>query len=372
MEITPLIKDDFLVFQDETMLSEVLTKLRQFDKHAALIFRNNKYMGVIERKKLLKSTVDPATVKVSGFVIRTPILDYHANLFEAARLIFESDTDYLPVQKEKGIVGVIHSLDVAAATVALPEVPKTTVGSLQLVKTPKVSKDDKVATVINLMDKEGIDHVPLFEDGKLYGIVTFRDLIRRSLNWNYKRDVSMKFNPYISADDVKYKVVNMGSLPIVDFATTQDLVKVKAKATVKEAVGLMVKNKIHDVLVVDDSKFSGLMTTRTVLKMVSNLKVKKNFAVKFIGLKDVTLTEHQRYALQKISEHEAMKLQRRIDQLFEIIVYVKEMNKAGKQREFQVVVKVEWPGKVIGSEKTDWDLERAVHKCFNTLKVGKK
>ena len=133
----------------------------------------------------------------------------------------------------------------------------------------------------------------------------------------------------------------------------------------------MVKNKIHDVLVVDDTKFSGLLTTRTVLKMVSALKMKKNFAVKFIGLKDVTLTEHQRYALEKISQHEAMKLQRRIEVPFEIIVHLKEINKAGKQREFQCVVKVEWPGKTIGSEKIDWELERAVHKCFNTLKVAR-
>ena len=67
-----------------------------------------------------------------------------------------------------------------------------------------------------------------------------------------------------------------------------------------------------------------------------------------------------------------MKLQRRIDLPFQVLVHLKEFNKAGKQREFQCVLKVEWPGKSIGSEKTDWDLERALHKCFNTLKMGRK
>ncbi len=371
MEITPLIKDDFLVFQDDTMLSEVLGKLREFEKRAALIFRNNKYLGIIDRKKLLKSSIDPTTVKVAGFIARTPVLDYHANLFETARLLYEADTDYLPVQKEKGIVGVIHSLDVAAAAILLPEVPKATVKSLSLVKPAKVDKDDKVATVVALMGSQSIDHVPLFDQGKLYGIVSFRDLIRRTLNWNIKRDVSMKLTPYVSSQDQKFGVVNLGSLPVVDFATTQNLVKVRANSSVKDAVGLMIKFGIHDVLVVDDTKYQGLLTVRSVLKNVSAVKIKKNYSVQFVGLKDVTLTEHQRYALDKITGHEALKLQRQIDQPFEIHVILKEMNKAGKQREFQCILKVEWPGKSIGSEKVDWDLERVLHKCFNTLKIAR-
>ena len=52
MEIKPLIKEDFVVLDEESTLSELIGKLKTFEKRTGLVFRKKKYSdkGSIYRK----------------------------------------------------------------------------------------------------------------------------------------------------------------------------------------------------------------------------------------------------------------------------------------------------------------------------------
>ena len=57
MEIKPIVTEDFVVLDDESMLSELIGKMKTFEKRVGLVFRKDKYLGLIEKKKLLKSKI---------------------------------------------------------------------------------------------------------------------------------------------------------------------------------------------------------------------------------------------------------------------------------------------------------------------------
>ena len=54
MEIKPIVTEDYVVLDDEATLSQMIGKMRTFEKRVGLVFRNDKYLGLIEKKKLLK------------------------------------------------------------------------------------------------------------------------------------------------------------------------------------------------------------------------------------------------------------------------------------------------------------------------------
>ncbi len=368
MEITPIISEDFLVFDDATTLSQMLGKMKTFEKRSGLIFRNNKYLGLVEKKKLLRTNIDAAKTKVGKLVARTPILSEHADMIETAYLMFQSNVDFLPVEKNKQLLGVVTGLEVAKLASKLPEAEALKVDDIRLVKKAKVNKDHPVAKVINLMHDEHIDHVTVFDKGKLYGIISYRDLLRKYLNWSPRRNVSARFNQMASSRAAMPQVSALGSLPVSNFSTNDNLVMVEEDASLKNALQLMYKYNIHDLLVMRDEKFLGLLTVKNILRRLGSLKIQKNYNIKFIGLNKVGLQPHQKYNVKKIAANEAFKLQRKIHNQFSLTMHIKEYEREGRQHKYSVNLRVEFPSQILTSSQEDWEIETAVRKTFNNAK----
>ena len=157
MEITPVIKEDYITISDESTLSEMIGKLKQFEKRSALVFRNKKYLGLIGKKKLLRANIDASHTKLSKFIEKTPIINEHAEIIETAYLMFQSNTDFLPVESDKTIIGVVDGLDLANLAAKIPETDHVKVKDLKLVKAKKLNKNDPLSTALTIMFQERLE-----------------------------------------------------------------------------------------------------------------------------------------------------------------------------------------------------------------------
>ena len=363
MEITPAITQDFLTFDDQQTLSSLLGQMKNFEKRSGLIFRNDKYVGLIEKKKILRTNVDPTEVKVDKFVQSTPIINEHADIVEAASQMVESNVDYLPVESNKQIIGVVSALQLAKLAVALPELEKMKISDVKLLKPSKVTKEAPLAMAMEVMYQENVDHVPLFDQGKLYGILSYRDLLRKYLNWSPRRDVSAKFNKAASTRAAQVDISPFAGLPVSSMSTNDNLVTVQKSETLKNAVQLMVKNNISDLIVFSGNDYQGLLTLRNVLQRVGALKIKKSFDLQGGGLSKLGWHPYEVESLQKIASNEAVKLQRGIRNEFTLVIHVKEYDKGGKQK-YSMHLRLEFPGKMVSVSADDWDWRTALHKAF--------
>jgi CBS domain-containing protein len=372
MEIKPFITDNYLVLEEEATVSELIGKLKQFEKRTALIFRNKKYLGIIEKKKLLKSRIDTSEARLKKFIQKTPILSEHADLVETAYLMYQNNLDYIPVESDKEIIGVINASDLLNLAKNLEELKKTLVEDVKLVKPKKMNKDDPISAAMAIMYNDKIDHVPLYDQGKLYGIITFKDILRGYLSWSPKRDVSAKFNAQVSS--TQGELPKIDHLPVENFSTTDNLETVSSKESLITALATMSTKGISDLLVMEGNEFLGLLTTKSLLKKIGGTKVQKNFSIKFVGLNKVRLQSYQKYNIQKIASNEAMKLQRKLKNDMNLTIHLKSYDKQGGEQKFSVNLRIDFPSRVITSSQEDWDLETALRKTFNNAKntVDKK
>lgn len=369
MEITPAIKSEFLSFDSEQAVSEMIGQLRKFEERHGLIFKKDKYLGIIEKKGLLRSRLDVTKAKINNFVHRTPLVNEHADVIETAYTLFQADSDFVPVESNKKIVGVLSALDLAKLAAELPETKSFTVADVKLVKGEKIEKDDAVSKATEVMHKARVDQVPIFEGKRLYGIVSFRDLLQKYLAWVPTRETSTKFEKVSGGSKgSESDKPNLAMLPIKSFSTNQNMLTVSRKARLSDVIGAMGKANVSSALVMDGEKFEGLLTIKNIMRLVGSMKIPENFNIRFIGLNDVGLVPHQKEAVQKIASNEAFKLQRAIQDDFSMVVHLKDHTKSGRERKYSISLHVDAPGQQFTVNEFDWRVEDALHRTFDNAK----
>ncbi len=367
MEITPAIKPDFIAIEDEATVAELIGKMTQYEKHAALVFRNKKYLGLIEKKRLLRSRLDPSETHLKKYLQKTPIINEHASVIESAYLMFQSDADFLPVERNKQIIGVLDGLALAKLAISLPEIKHLTVADIKLVKPSKIGKDEPITRAMEVMHDEHLDHVPIYDQGKLYGLLSYKDLLRRYLNWTPKRDYSVRYNKAVSGKGGEGDIPSLSALPVSSFSTNDNLLVVTKGARLRDSVELMVRNNVHDLVLKDGEAVLGLLTVKNLLRRIGSLKIPQNFNIQFIGLNQLDLDPGEKENVQKIASNESMKLQRKIHNEFTLVIHFKEYATEGKQQKqhkYSVHLRIEYPGKIVTVSQDDWDIIRALRETF--------
>ncbi len=368
MEIKPIITEDFVVLKEDSTFSELIAQLKQFEKRTALVFRNNKYLGLIEKKHLLRSRMDASEAKLKGHIQGTAMLNENEDAISTAYLMFQSNVDFLPVEKEKKIVGVVRALDLVKLALGLPEVKKLKVSDVKMQKPRGVKKDDQLVAAVQVMHDERVDNVPVYESGKVYGVISYKDVWRKYLNWSPRRDYSMKFNKQATGKGAEPNMPELADLPVSSFSTNDNVLTTTKGTDLKAAVELMVRSNVSDLLVMEKEKLDGLLTIKNILRLIGSLKIPKNFNIQFIGLNQIDLEPHEKFNIQKISSNEAFKLQRQVHNDFKLILHFKEYEKDGRQHKYSVNLRIEYPGKIVTSTEDDWDVETALRKAFENAK----
>jgi CBS domain-containing protein len=102
-----------------------------------------------------------------------------ATLMEAAREMRVSGVGGLPVQDPEGnIMGIVTERDIIVR--ALAEGRDARAGRVREVATVEpvtCAPEDRIDTVLSLMRKHEVQHLPVVEDGKLVGVISLADIV---------------------------------------------------------------------------------------------------------------------------------------------------------------------------------------------------
>ncbi|MBI3793408.1 MAG: CBS domain-containing protein [Nitrospinae bacterium] len=117
------------------------------------------------------------------------------------------------------------------------------VGDLASPKMSTISGTDKIANAAKRMLQENASSLLVLEaDGKLVGIVTEQDIVYRAV-----------------AKDVDLNKMD------VTHIMTPNPVKIAADESIFEAKKLMLDNKVNHLIVVNDGKPVGILTSQTIM-----------------------------------------------------------------------------------------------------------
>ncbi len=368
MDIKSIVNDNFVNFENTASLSEVIGKLKDLEKQAALIFKKDKFLGMIEKRKVLRTNMDLHNMSVENFLEHVPIISEDTELLPAITLLTGANGMFLPVERENVIVGVVSAVDLAKLAIDLPETGKLAVQDVKYTKPAKLTLKDNLGTALDIMKNVNLEVLPVFDKGKLHSVIGYKDIVRRLLGWSPKKDQSGKFNAEMRSRVAGLDTESITNLAIGDFAI-EDVVTISGKESLQVVLEQLQTRNYNSLIVVDKGEYQGILTIKNILNTIAKVHKIDNFSIHFIGVNEIDLTEHQKKVLDDITYREAQKLQHKVDTPFSIAVHLKQINKDGKNGLFQVNLKVDIDGQFHSSAKEDWDLETALHKCFNMVKA---
>ncbi len=276
----------FTSVREDDTLSHCLSLLEK-DKRRVLVVLDNegKYKGVLARRWIIRSMLDPSTTKVKTLMRSAPTVTLDDPLSKVARLIIESGVMQLPVCREQELLGCVTDEDVIHSAVV--EIWGNTKVEAMMTREPfVVEKDEPVGTVFNLFREHGISHAPIVSNGKLVGIISIHDIIKHFYEQMER----------VPRKEVIEKI-NVLTVP-VRVLMIKPVITVLASTRLKIAEEQMRKFNVSSLVVVRKGKPEGIVTKRDFLEPIAQIETTEpRLRVQF-SAKDVEVDGMQREFLR--------------------------------------------------------------------------
>src|SRR3989304_2309422 len=241
----------------------------------AVMNEKGKYSGVIARRWINRSRLDPATTKVKTLMRPAPKLDPEVSLSKAARLMIESGVRQLPVFEKNKLVGFVTDEDIIHGAVT-QEWGGNEVKEI-MTKAPTVIEGNRsVGAGLALFREHGISHVPVVEQGKLIGIISIHDVSEQVFQPRQKQTVGEIIGE-------KIPLLNIPAKGIM----ASPVITVQPDTTLKEAEKKMHDHNISCLAIVSANRLTGIVTKLDFLELISQQQaVDRKFTIQF-SVKDI-------------------------------------------------------------------------------------
>ncbi len=142
----------------------------------AVLDDKGKYAGVISRRWVTRSRLDPATTKVKSLMRPAPKVSLDTSLSKTAKLMIESGIRQLPVFEKHKLLGFVTDENIIHGAVTQGW-GNTEVGKIMTKAPQTIEANRTIGAVLSLFREHGVSHVPVLENGKLAGIISLQDIL---------------------------------------------------------------------------------------------------------------------------------------------------------------------------------------------------
>jgi CBS domain-containing protein len=271
-------KGDFPTVNQEEPISrciEVFKTHKEMPPVIAVLDEKGKYVGVVARRWINRSRLDPSTIKVKSLMKPAPKVDPQIAISKAANLMIQSGIRQLPVYEKNKLVGFITDENIIHGAVT-QDWGKTEIKEIMSKAPTVIEANRSIGAVLSLLREHGISHLPVLEEGKIVGLISLHDIIEQIFYPRKKRTVG----------DIKGENVPILNVPAKGIMT-KPVITVQPNLTLRDAEKKMHDQNISCLPIVDSDKLVGIVTKQDFLESISQLEtIERKFTIQF-GVKDI-------------------------------------------------------------------------------------
>ena len=173
LNIEETVKTEYERFGSDTPASKIKGFFEDSGE-TAVVIGDSRYEGVVTRRRLIASHVDP-NEKAGSLAGDPPRVGRREDVREVARLMVESDFKVLPVEEGKDIIGIVTADDLLRdVNSQLDVLDVEDVYTKDLIS---ITSETSVGRIINILRENGISRVPVVDEGRLVGLVSLYDIL---------------------------------------------------------------------------------------------------------------------------------------------------------------------------------------------------
>ncbi len=271
-----LLRKDYVSTDIKETVAKLIGKLKKAGTHSALVFDGKKYLGLVSRRFLLTSRIDPSEMKVGNIIKKrskaktpffVPKLEENTDIKQICKLMTTSDTDMLPVLKKEQVLGIVHAHDVANEIAR--EYARLTCDELASKPAITARPNDQIIKIITVFSREAIDHLPVVdEQNRLMGMVAMSDLAENPQAWNMSAQKISQAASHQGGKHTGYahgEKTKMMNLPIQNYMSTRQICCTPPETKIPDAIKTMEENNVCSIVLVKYDKPVGILTIKDLL-----------------------------------------------------------------------------------------------------------
>jgi CBS domain-containing protein len=240
-----------------------------------------RYSGVITRRWVIRSRLDPATTKVKTLMRPAPKTAPDLSLSKAAKLMIESEVRQLPVFEKEKLIGFVTDEDIIHGAVT-QEWGNTAVENIMTKAPHTIDANRSVGAVLSLLREHGISHIPVIDEGKLAGIISTQDIVEHVFQPQHRQTLGEIVGE-------KVPLLNIPAKGIM----TKPVITIQRDASLKDAAKKMHKFDISCLAVTSNERLVGILTKRDFLEPIALMEqAERKLAIQF-GVKGVAINPDQ-------------------------------------------------------------------------------
>ncbi|WP_337861154.1 CBS domain-containing protein [Ferroplasma sp.] len=274
MNVAEIMKKDLITIDSNAKISEALSKMRENDIQQLPVMLDNKYVGMLTYKNILRRGSIRTNSRVYNFSIIAPKISQNSDVMEAVKLLMESGLNSIPVFEKEKLVGIVTRMDIIRNINEIHQAPEKT-KNFEIMTADVISVDineeiEESSQKIRTLDEY---EIPVTNKGKLAGILRLKEIINNIVMDKQK----ISYGEFTSGKS-KVEIV-ASSLMDNPISSTED-------ATISETAALMVKNHLHVIPITDnDSKITGIVGITDILNSIKTGS-EEGFYIEISGLEE--------------------------------------------------------------------------------------
>ena len=220
----------------------------------AVLNEKGKYEGIITRRAILRSRLDPTTTKVKALMKTAPPVALDTSLSKMAKLMIESCLRQLPLLEKNKLIGFVSDETIIHAATTT-DWGKTKIDQIMTRAPHTIEANRSVGAGLSLMREYGISHVPVMDSGKLVGMLTIEDILE-NIYWPQRHQ---------TRGDIVGEKIETLSVPVKGIMNSP-VTTVDAQTPVLAAEKTMHDHDISCLPVVSNERLVGIVTKLDFLK----------------------------------------------------------------------------------------------------------
>lgn len=254
------VAEEPLIFRPDEVLSKVASKMYELRKYEALVFKDNKYLGVIAARDLIKkSTGDPNRTKLANLksvIQRLTPFEPTAGFTDVVGSVLVNNYRSIPVGDDNGLF-VLTKLGL------LKLMPKEALRGKTakdvMVFPPTLTAGDSISVAKSLFKQSHVYRLAVVSKaGKVEGIIDALDMLKFFIDKERSHDLR----------EGSGEKINLGSISASSRIFVHDMERVLPDTAIAQVANIMINKNQETVVVEDRGKFLGLITPRDILRLV--------------------------------------------------------------------------------------------------------
>ncbi|BAB59953.1 inosine-5 -monophosphate dehydrogenase [Thermoplasma volcanium GSS1] len=250
--------------------SKVMSKMNETGIHQLPVMDGNRYAGMITYSDLLKKRSIQVKSKISNYAINTPTLSADDDVLEAVRLIKDTGLSALPVFDKGKLVGIISRTDIIKRIDKISDISNLRAFQIMSPDPVAVSEDDSIEEAFDSLRQLNEVEIPVVDNEERLVGIVKLNDI---LGIMFREKEKIKYGGYGEKERVQIACGSVMDPPI----------SVDRYADVKTVVDEMMKNELHIMPIVDSGKLVGIIDFSDLINIIKT-ESKEGILIEISGL----------------------------------------------------------------------------------------